>query len=283
MIQTPQAIITEAIETWRPVAVVSLFSGGYDSMVMTHMVQSLDTHGVPLSAWSIDTKLSADGWRDFVTASATELGFNEFSIYDNQSGYNEFVQWVTERGCPRNRVAHTRCYARLKERGINAILMEYKQKRSDKVLFLSGIRKHESLERSKLTEPIQRNGHKNSIFANPLFYWRDEDIARYRIEHDLPDNPFYSTVKGSGDCQCNWGNFITLGTLQRYSPKLAEGNVGSLDTISREKHGYGWDGTPAAQLSLFDDEELTTPFLCANCSRTNKVEAIEHVMLQRGF
>ena len=275
-------IVKSALEEWQPVQIVLLFSGGYDSMVMCDALKN-EEFDVPVSTYAIDTNLSADGWTDYVRDVANELQFPDFDIYNNDHGFAEFVKWVTAHGCPRTRQAHTRCYARLKERAIMAILKKYKMQRSDKVLFLSGLRKYESAHRSKLTEPVQRLGKSCAIFANPLFYWTDEDIAKYRITHDLPDNPFYSTVKGSGDCQCNWGNFITIGTLKKYSPSLASGNVGILDEISKKHHGYGWDGTNVAQLELFDTENLDTPFLCTSCSRSNKIESIEQTMLQRGI
>lgn len=290
--KTPQEIVTEAIRKWQPVQVVCLFSGGYDSMAMTHLAKSLDVHGVPLAVWAVDTKLSADGWIDYMYKVASELDLQNFYIYDNQRGFDEYVRWVSQYGCPRNRTGHSRAYRRLKETGFNAIHMMYKQDEHDKTLFLSGMRKHESAEREKKMKfEVQRMGTSNKIFANPLFWWTDIDVARYRIENDLPNNPFYDTVKGSGDCQCNWGNFITYGTLRLHSPTLAEGNVAMLDNLSRDNHGYGWDGEPQHISPLFNTEEywgegeLTTPFLCSGCSRKggHRHKAAEEVMLQRGL
>lgn len=289
--KSPQEILDTAIEQYRPVQIVCLFSGGYDSMCATHLTHRLDTHGIPISTWAIDTKLSADGWIEYIRNVANELNFQDFNIYNNQRGFDEYTRWVKEYGCPRNRTGHSRAYRRLKETAFNAIHMMYKQNQHDKTLFLSGMRKYESAEREKSMKlEVQRMGTTNKVFANPLFWWTDLDIARYRIEHDLPDNPFYNTVRGSGDCQCNWGNFITLGTLQIYSPKLAAGNVALIDSISKELHGYGWDGSPASD-PLFDTEEywntgeLTSLFLCSNCSRASgdKHQAAEIVMLQRGL
>ncbi len=282
----PQQILTEAIELYKPRQIVCLFSGGYDSMCATHLAHRLDTHGVPMSAWSIDTKLSADGWTDYVAGVAEELSFNDFHIYDNQKGFDQFVQWVTEQGCPYTLGMHGRAYHRLKERGIEAIHMLYKIGRHDKTLMLTGMRRSESRDRGDMPE-YSRKGTQNICFVAPVIHWTDEDIARYRIDHDLPDNPFYGTVKGSGDCQCNWGNFIDYQSLEYFSPQLAAGNVALLDSISRANHGYGWDGVPSArvhpdQIPLLDDDSCG-PFLCSNCSRrSGKHQAAEQVILQRG-
>lgn len=257
-------------------------------MITTHVLHRLDTHGLPIQVWAIDTKLAADGWHDYVTNVARGQGWN-FQIYDNLKGFAQFVEAVKFHGCPRSKEAHTWAFQRLKERGFDAILMLNKKKRSDKVLFVSGVRRSESTDRQDADE-IQRIGHSNKIFCSPIIDWSNEDCDYYRVEHNLPDNPFYNTVKGSGDCQCNWGNFITMRILQKYSPQLAAGNVGIIDHISRGIHGYGWDGSIEGQEEFFKDypgeAQLTSPFLCAGCSRAkHRVPAriVERRILQAGL
>jgi 3'-phosphoadenosine 5'-phosphosulfate sulfotransferase (PAPS reductase)/FAD synthetase len=283
-----QRILTTAIETWKPVALVSLFSGGYDSAITTHALHRLDTHGLSIQVWAIDTQLSADGWREYVQGVATGQGWN-FQIYDNKRGFEQFVTAVNFHGCPRTKAGHTWAFQRLKERGFDAILMMNKTSRGDKVLFVSGVRRAESTDREEADE-IQRVGHSNKIFCSPIINWTNDDCDLYRVENNLPDNPFYNTVKGSGDCQCNWGNFITMRTLQKYSPALAAGNVATVDQISRELHGYGWDGKIEAQAEFLQDysgeAQLTSPFLCAGCSRAKHrapARIVESRILQAGL
>ena len=265
-----QRIVSTAIEEWQPVALVSLFSGGYDSMITTHILHRLDTHGLLVQVWAIDTNLAADGWHGYVKYVAASFGWN-FKIYDNEKGFLQFVHLVREKGCPRTRKMHTFVFQKLKERGFDAILQLNKTKRSDKVLFVSGMRRAESTSRKDADE-VSRIGKSNKIFAAPIVHWSNEECNWYRVEYNLPDNPFYNTVRGSGDCQCNWGNFITMRTLQRYSPDLATGNVALIDRISRDRHGYGWDGKIEAQMEMFENFDggeaiLSSPFLCAGCSR----------------
>lgn len=287
-LKEPQRILTTAIETWQPVALVSLFSGGYDSMITTHVLHRLNTHGLPIQVWAIDTKLAADGWHEYVKSVAADFGWN-FQIYNNQKGFLQFVESVRKKGCPRTRAMHTYVFQKLKERGFDAILMANKTKRSDKVLFVSGMRRAESTSRQNADE-VSRIGKSNKIFAAPIVHWSNDECDYYRVEYGLPDNPFYNTVKGSGDCQCNWGNFITYRTLQKYSPYLAAGNVAEIDKISRELHGYGWDGATEGQQEFFEDcdgeAELTSPFLCANCSRAKHRapgRMVEQRILQAGL
>jgi 3'-phosphoadenosine 5'-phosphosulfate sulfotransferase (PAPS reductase)/FAD synthetase len=288
MLKQPQHILSEAIEAFRPRQIVCLFSGGYDSMVATHLAHQLGTHGYPMSVWSIDTKLSADGWLEFVRTVAEELQFQDAHVYDNQHGFDENVELVRKYGCPYSPKGHTTTYQRLKERAMDAIHMMYKRNVHDKTLFVSGMRRAESAKRAHADEYHQVK-RSNKCFVAPIVHWSDEEVTRYRIENDLPENPFYATVKGSGDCQCNWGNFIDYDRLERYSPLLAAGNVALLDTLSRDNHGYGWDEEPPVrihkdQLSLLPEAELNGPFLCTNCSRRgNKHALAEQVLLQRGI
>lgn len=272
--KTPEDIIGKALEDWKPSHVVVLCSFGDDSMALSHYVHTKMAFDVPLLTYAIDTKLGADGWLDWIRTVDSQYGWG-LQIYDNQSGFEDYVEWVRQYGQPFSPPGHKIAYRYLKDRAIDAILRDYKTNRFDKILFLSGVRKYESREREKIEDPIHRKGSKtspmNAIFASPLFYWQDEDVLRYRIENELPTNPFYETVGGSGDCQCNWGYFINLRKLQKESPCLAGGNVATLDKVSMDNHGYGWDGRYRDQPELFDDYEddgeMTSPFLCAGCSR----------------
>lgn len=289
---SPQEILTVAIERWRPVAISCLFSAGYDSMVATHLLHSLDTHGLPVKVWSIDTNLAADGWHGFVGSVAERYGW-DFDIYDNWRGFQQFVTLVAHLGCPKGaRSLHTNIYQKLKERGIDAIHMDNKRDVHDKSLFVSGMRRAESDFRSAAAE-VYRIGKSNKIFASPIVHWSNQDCDLYRASNDLPDNPFYDTVKGSGDCQCNWGDFITLETLREHSPNLAAGNVAFINCMSLDLHGFGWHSQDYAgqeplvsQTAASAQAKLTTPFLCQGCSRSKvraPAEKVENVMFQRGL
>jgi len=273
------SILVDAVHDWKPVAIVSLYSGGYDSAVATHVAMRMYP---ALPVWSIDTNLSADGWHEYVTGVARQFNWNH-AIYDNQAGYQEFETWVSYHGCPHGPAGHSRAYQRLKERALYRLLAQYKQNRTDKVLFVTGIRRAESARRAAIATPVNRVGHSNIIFVNPLLNWSDLAVTQYRWTHEIPENPFYATVKGSGDCQCNWGNFITYERLQRYAPTLAAGNVGRLHALSRDLHGYGWDGIARDQLGLFD-EGVPDLGLCSSCSRddASRIAAAEWRALQEG-
>lgn len=287
---SPQEIISSAIEHWKPRAIVALFSGGYDSMVVTHLVHTLDTSNIPIQVWSIDTQLAADGWREYVSDIANQFGW-DFNIHDNKKGFGQFITLVAHAGCPKTRKMHTFVYQKLKERSMDAIHMLHKTKVSDKTLFISGSRRAESSFRKSAAE-VSRVGKSNKIFAAPIVHWSNEECNMYRLENELPNNPFYSTVRGSGDCQCNWGDFIDLETLMKYSPELAAGNVALINWMSKDLHGFGWhsndmiSGFQSVLDSPICETELSSPFLCQGCSRSKvrtTTESIESLALQRGM
>ena len=319
---SPQQILTNAILKWQPASLVSLYSGGYDSAVTTHLLHTLDTHGLPIHVAAIDTQLAADGWRDYVQSVADKQGW-DFKIYSSDKAWRQFLTLVIHQGCPKTRPMHTFVFQKLKGRVIEAIHMAQKERlklerasirtservldelskkersiwvmsdgkiRSAKTLFVSGMRRAESSFRKEAAE-VQRIGHSNRIFAAPIVHWSQEDCDLYRVESGLLDNPFYGTVKGSGDCQCNWGNFISLATLRKHSPQLAGGNVALIDKLSKDLHGFGWDSRDVvAQAPLIASEieeaKSTTPFLCQGCSRAKvraPAVAVESRLLQQGL
>jgi 3'-phosphoadenosine 5'-phosphosulfate sulfotransferase (PAPS reductase)/FAD synthetase len=277
-LSSPQEIITNALGTITPSAAICLFSGGYDSMISTilaHQYWRDNNVQIPLITYSIDTMLSADGWREFVTTTAGELGFADHRIFSNEGGYNEFVELVQDHGCPYSRQGHNAVFNRLKDRAIATIIRNHKQefngrkKFNDRIALISGMRRDESPGRANLPE-FQQRGDTAGWFIAPLIYWTNEETMAWRIEKELPANPFYETVGGSGDCQCNWGNFITLPELEKHAPHTAV-KVREIDAISRDLHGYGWDEKPdwklrrkidAGEVPLFDLSNL-----CAGCSR----------------
>jgi len=284
-----QEILSEALEEIKPVAAVCLFSGGYDSMISTSLAYQYwreNDIDISLHTTAIDTMLSADGWRGFVTMCAKVLNFDHFGIYSNLPGYQQFLDLVGHHGCPYSRQGHTNTYRRLKERGIEATLKSLKTNRRDRVLFITGVRRAESVARSDAEEYSQK-GHSSAWFASPILYWSDEDSLKYRMEKDFPTNPFYETVGGSGDCQCNWGNFINLETLEEHAPETAA-KVREIDQLSKEKHGWGWCDTPdwlalrklkAGQMSL---AAFAANDLCAGCERPkpNRRAAEELAMMR---
>lgn len=282
MSDTTQAetILTQALLKYQPSTIISLYSGGYDSLCATHIAHKWWTdhlpedksQAIPFRVVSVDTLLSADGWADYVSNVSRAQGWPHI-IWGNPNP-NWYAQDCLAHGFPYTRSMHSLHYRMLKERAIREVKAHFKHDKHDRIMFITGIRRAESAARANTPEYELRGVE---VWANPIVHWTGEQSARYRAEHDLPSNPFYDTVGGSGDCQCNWGNFITLDTLQKHSPQLGV-KIADLNARVKAAHGWGWDERPstgllaerAGQLVLPGIEALDptdTPNLCEGCSR----------------
>lgn len=103
---------------------------------------------------------------------------------------------------------HKFAYQKLKERQLERCLREIKAefgngKQQQRVVLLSGVRLAES-ERRKMTGTArgewERKG--NQVWVNPLSYWKNEEMAEYRREYDLPISDVTALIHKSGECQC---------------------------------------------------------------------------------
>ncbi|KKM78542.1 hypothetical protein LCGC14_1358850 [marine sediment metagenome] len=274
--KSAEQILNEAYEKYKPSTVIALTSGGHDSMVATRFTTVWQNNkDCNYQVITLDTGLSSDGWRAWLTKVIFELGYNPyFGMWDNPDvGFDWYAENALKYGFGYTEYFHTNFYYRmLKERTIKKILKSYKKHRHDHIMFVSGVYREESIKRANVPE-YQKIG--SAIWVNPLCHWTKEDIDSYRIAYGLPNNPFYETTGGSGDCNCNWGQFTTLPEFYKHSPILGT-MIGRLDKDVRKIHGFGWGERPSksliaennGQLVLPGIEPLTTPNLCNGCSRS---------------
>jgi 3'-phosphoadenosine 5'-phosphosulfate sulfotransferase (PAPS reductase)/FAD synthetase len=264
-----QTYLLDAIDQWNPDCIVCTFSGGHDSMVTTDIVNNMKLN-IPVKTCSVDTQLSLDGWRKWVLEVGREMEW-DIEIFDGD--FKAYLKWVEINGCPRTPSVHKYVFSRLKGVAFAQMLKKYKNHHRGKVLFVSGVYRAESSKRSQIEHVISRQGKSNAVWASICFDWSKSDFVKYRLIKNLPENPFYEKGKGSGDCNCNWGDFLTYDELLAISPKLANGNVKIIDEISRKHHGYGWNSsdTTAYQTQAPDQEAESEdfPFLCDGCSRSS--------------
>jgi len=99
---------------------------------------------------------------------------------------------------------HGKTFARLKERRFEEVLKEAKEghPRSSSVLFLSGIRRAESDNRSTYEPLTERNSIK---YCNPLIDWDDAQMHLYRRDHAVPSSDVAQILHRSGECNCAAG------------------------------------------------------------------------------
>lgn len=282
--KTAEHILTECYQEHKPSTVVCAYSGGYDSMVMVHKTLAWAKEAnANLIVATVDTRLAADGYLEYIHNSAHALGVDRLTIWQSYR-FPEWVKFVQNGGFGHTKLIHKYYFGFLKGGAFSDILAQYKKSRFDRVMFVTGIRRLESLERRNFPE---YDRHGSGVWCNPLLYWNEMDVQSYRIDHDLPENPFYHHGLGSGDCQCNWHKSTTLDELNTYCKEAAE-VINPLDAHCREKFGYGYGEVPselaaqaaAGQLPLFDLDDI--PNLCAGCQRPKaSQDDIDNMLMQR--
>ena len=124
---------------------------------------------------------------------------------------------------------HWRMFQRLKERCLRNVLRDFKGKdRSQKIVFVSGVRRKESARRMiSVGADAIKTGEKNPspriVWANPLINWDDTDKVEYMEAHKLPTNEIAKRLCMSGECLC--GAFAKPGELaeiKAVAPKAYE-------------------------------------------------------------
>lgn len=227
----PEDLIETAREMHSPIATVCLFSGGNDSAVLAHRCKRYYDKLV-----FIDTGTAVPGVIEFVEEYAGWLG-KPLSIYSAGDEYRKMVLGTEERpalGFP-GPGQHHRCYQRLKERALRAMLKKEKvgHPRSARVLALTGVRRDESKRRAN-REPLTREG--SLAFCNPLIDWTNEDMRLYRETHKLAQSDVAALIHRSGECNC--GSFAAPGErdmMESLWPEWFDTTIGSLEREAEAK------------------------------------------------
>lgn len=282
-IEETYAIMDRAVEKHKPSTIIASYSGGYDSMVMVYIANKwAQERGVKYVAHAVDTRISANGWRDYVTESAKQIGTPAFSIWDNPD-LDLWIEDVKKHGFAYNEAQHPFYFFYLKQRAFREMVAHYKLHYHDRVMFLNGIRRDESRKRRNAPE-VARYG--SGVHVNPVLYWTGDNILDFRTKYNLPVNPYYDTIGNSGDCTCNWHTRFKLSTIKKYATKAAEVIV-PLDAYSRDHFGYGYGENPKTvvskdQLRLFDWDTTCTPNLCDGCNKPDASnDAADFLTFQR--
>lgn len=285
--KTAETILSQTLQRHKPSLVVCSYSGGYDSMVATHKTllwAKQYAHSANVSVASVDTQISADGWKEYVKQSAREIGAVRFELWQS-SRFAEWFEGIRSKGFGYTKAIHTIYFRQLKESAFRAILAHHKKHRHDRIMFVTGMRRLESRERANTPESAR---HGSYVWCNPLVHWNEQDIHTYRLSHQLPENPFYVEGLGSGDCLCNWHGNITLTLLQERATNATK-IILPLQEECRRTFGYGYGERPsdyrqqesAGQLS-FLNQDGEVPNLCAGCERPRATTAQrEYLLMQR--
>lgn len=225
-----EQVLIDAIVEHDPRKVFALFSGGNDSAVLVSWVKRTIGHKLDAAVF-IDTGTALPGVREFVEAFCANRHL-PLLIYSAGDAYDLMVR---ERGFP-GPAAHRYAYVRLKERQVDALVRDHKQRRSDRVMLLTGVRRSESVRRMGTTEPVRRDGAQ--VWVAPLIDWTDADMRAYRAANGMEQSDAAALLHRSGECNC--GAFAKPGErdeLRSLYPTWFEQRIAPLEAATGQTWG----------------------------------------------
>lgn len=154
-------ILDEAVRLHKPVQIACLMSGGHDSVAATvAAAQWAVDRKHPFTVLHLDTGIGIAQTQDYVQSVCAEQAW-DLQIYRARENVQAdgtpdpmlYENLVRYHGFPSN-TSHSIMYTRLKERSLHRFVRSVKQRRSDRVMFVSGVRKSESAPRMRqLSDP----------------------------------------------------------------------------------------------------------------------------------
>lgn len=219
-------IIEQAIFEHKPRKTFLLISGGNDSMVLLHFAERWADAAV-----HVNTGIGIPQTNEFVReqVALTNLPLLE---YRPPVPYDELVLNPKYFGGFPGAFGHRFAYQRLKERCIRQLIRDHREKRGDRFLLLTGIRKAESARRMGYSHPVDRQGAE--VWCNPLLFWENHEMREYREQFGVATSEVAANLHMSGECLC--GAFAHPGELDEiafFYPEVAA-RIRDLERRARE-------------------------------------------------
>lgn len=258
---SPEEIVSAAISEHRPVAMRVGFSGGRDSLAITHWMM---THYPETEVFHINTGIGIERTRQFVRDTCKEFGWKLHEIRAKEDCGQDYDKLVRKWGFP-GKDGHTVMYNRLKERGIEKMVRECGG-RKKRVLIVTGIRHDESRRRMRYGgREVNRKG--SQVWCNPIYWWSAAERDDYIKQHNLPINPVSQLLGMSGECLC--GAYAHKGEkalVRLVCPETAD----RIDRLEQEVLARGftwnWEGSPPKGGHSKDQIDMWMP-MCVGCEK----------------
>lgn len=239
-------------------ATIGLFSGGNDSTTLIYATRPALSH-----AAHIVTGTGIPETTEFVERVCRDLDLPLIKLVTPPEVYEQFVlggPGFKQGGFP-GPSAHQTIYWHLKQKRLRELRAMFVKQRKQRVLFVTGIRQHESSRRMarKMSVLVRREG--SIVWTNPILDWTDQYMARWREEHDVARNPVCEHLHRSGECLCGaFANPAELDEIAFFYPSTAR----TLRSLEEKARAAGisqcrWGGSARR-------ERPTAGELCSVCA-----------------
>ena len=252
-------IFRKALEKYSPSSVWALFSGGSDSLAVTHLTSQLYPN---FRVAHINTGIGIKATRDFVIETCNKRNW-PLTVFKTPEQYQDLIAAY---GFPGPQL-HRKMYNRLKDRCIEELIRENKTEYRDRILLITGIRQNESKKRMGYTNPINRRGCQ--VWVNAIFDWSTEQRDKYILDNGLETNPVCKILGYSGECLCGAYAVDKNGQTERhlidtfFPDEAAE--LRRLEEIAvANGHFWRWHEMPPEYLKEIKDGQTFMP-MCFNC------------------
>lgn len=263
----PEQIWDDAVRLYKPAKIFALFSGGHDSLAVTHYAMNHGADGVA----HVNTGIGVEQTRQFVRDTCARY---RWPLYEYKAGA-KYEDIIREHGFP-GPSSHRYMYIMLKERGVEQLLRDHKTKRSDRIMLVTGVRSSESVRRMGTVEPIKKV--KARVWVAPFIDYEKKDINAYIQEHELPRNEVVDHLHMSGECLC--GAFAKKGELEQlqfFYPETAA-EIRRIEKIAAEAgKPWGWEhpGPPEWYTLMKEGQQILgfendPQMLCTSCNKRHE-------------
>jgi 3'-phosphoadenosine 5'-phosphosulfate sulfotransferase (PAPS reductase)/FAD synthetase len=269
MLDKSREIVERAIAEHKPHAIISMVSGGKDSLCAALVAQELSVPVTHILHGRTGTGIAE------TTQFVREWAATQTSVYLEANAGDSYEQYVRRKGFfGRGVRAHSFAYHVLKEKHFRRTISQRirQGKRGRTVLLLNGARVQESSNRAKnLSEPVRKDG--SNVWVNICHHRSQQERDAYLDRVNAPVNPVTTKLCRLAECLCGSAQSpATREEVAFYYPEWGKW----LDALERDvmaKFPWRWGADIPAwvQQEKHGQLPLFRP-MCVSCVETDGVE-----------
>ena len=265
MTLTPREVVDRAVAEFAPVAIFVGFSGGRDSLAITHWMMN----NVPgCKVFHVNTGIGIERTREYVRETCAAQGWPLTEIRAKEDCGQDYDELVKERGFP-GPDQHRKMYDRLKGRCVEKLVRDNKKFRSrEKVMIASGVRRDESKRRMGYGGREINQVGAAQVWVNPIYHWTADERDAYNRSHGIAVNPVSAMLGMSGECLC--GAYAHKGekALVRLVCPQTAARIDKLELeVLARGFTWAWDAEPPRGGHNPKQGTMFMP-MCVGCEKT---------------